>query len=274
MCGRYAVTASADEIAEELDVDADETGGPVPPRFNLAPTDLAPVVVQRHPRGQAGVAASGEGEAARRPPRTLRLLKWGLVPAWAKDASVGNRMINARADTLLDSRAYGRAARVRRALIPAAGWYEWQRSPVATDAKGRPRRQPFFVRLSDGGPLAFAGVYEFWRDRAVPDGDPAGWLVTFAVVTTDAEPGLDLIHERMPVVLPRERWEGWLDPDLDDPRQVASMLEPVAPGRFVAYPVSSRVGNVGNDDPSLLDPAPADELDGVLDPATGELWGS
>jgi putative SOS response-associated peptidase YedK len=182
-------------------------------------------------------------------------------------------MINARADSLLEKPAYRRAALARRCLVPADGWYEWQKSPTAKDEKGKPRRQPFFTRLADGERLAFAGVYEFWRDDSRPDDDPLAWLTTYAIVTTDAEPGLDLLHDRMPFVLPRDRWDRWLDPAVTDPEEVRALLEPVAPGRFEAYPVSRRVGNVRNTGPELLDPAPRNELQGVLDPATGELVG-
>jgi putative SOS response-associated peptidase YedK len=263
MCGRYAATANPDDLVEEFEVDSDQTGGQLEPRYNLAPTDTAPVVVERRPKD--------EPEAP--PERTLRLLTWGLVPSWAKDRSVGSRMINARADSLLEKPAYKRAAAARRCLVPADGWYEWQKSLTATDEKGRPRRQPFFTRLADGERLAFAGLYEFWRDESRPDGDPDAWLTTYAIITTEAEPGLDLLHDRMPFVLPPDRWDRWLDPTVTDPDEVRALLAPVAPGRFEAYPVSRRVGNVRNTGPELLDPAPTSELDGVLDPATGELIG-
>jgi putative SOS response-associated peptidase YedK len=263
LCGRYAATANPDDLVEEFEVDADQTGGELAPRYNLAPTDPAPVVVQRAPRGQPDAP----------PERTLRLLTWGLVPSWAKDPSVGRRMINARSDTLLDKPAYRRAALARRCLVPADGWYEWQKSPTAKDAKGKPRRQPFFTRAADGGRLAFAGVFEFWRDDSRPDDDPLAWLTTYAIVTTDAEPGLDLLHDRMPFVLPRDRWDLWLDPNVTNPDQVRALLDPVPPGRFESYPVSRRVGDVRNTGPELLDPAPLEELQGVLDPATGELIG-
>jgi putative SOS response-associated peptidase YedK len=263
MCGRYAATASPDDLVEEFEVDSDQTLGELQPRYNLAPTDPAPVVVER--------AKKEQPEAP--PERTLRLLTWGLVPSWAKDPSVGSRMINARVESLLDKPAYRRAAVSRRCLVPADGWYEWQKSPVATDAKGKPRRQPFFIRLQDGDRLAFAGVYEFWRDDSRANDDPLAWLTTYAIVTTEAEPGLDLIHDRMPFVLPRGRWDRWLDPTVTDPDEVRALLAPVAPGRFETYPVTRRVGDVRNTDAGLLDPVPITELEGVLDPTTGELIG-
>lgn len=263
MCGRYAASASPDDLVEEFEVTSDLSGGPVPADYNVAPTHAPPVVLERPPH---------DGDQAA-PVRQLRLLTWGLVPSWAKDRSVGYRMINARAETLLDKPGFKRAALARRCLVPADGWYEWQTSPTATDAKGKPRKQPFFTHLADGGRLAFAGLYEFWRDRALPDDDPAAWLATFTIVTTAAEPGLDRLHDRMPLVLPRERWDAWLDPALSRPDDVRALLAPVEPGRFAAYPVSRQVGNVRAAGPQLLDPAPVQELVGVVDPMTGELLG-
>jgi len=264
MCGRYAASASPADLVEEFEVESDQSGGDLAPDYNLAPTHPAPVVLERAPR-----------EDKQAPPvRQLRVLTWGLVPSWAKDPSAGSRMINARAESLLEKPAYRRAALGRRCLVPADGWYEWQASPIALGTKGKPRKQPFFTHLADGGRLAFAGVYEFWRDPQGADDDPLAWRTTYAIVTTEAEPGLDRIHDRMPVVLPPDRWAAWLDPVVDNADAVRELLAPVTPGRFVAYPVGRRVGNVANTGPSLLAPAPAQELEGVVDPTTGEVIGA
>ena len=263
MCGRYAASASPEDLVEELEVEDDESGGRVEPDWNLAPTHPAPVVLERPRR------TDRDGPAVRQ----LRVLTWGLVPSWAKDPSIGNRMINARSETLLDTAAYRKAAASRRCLVPADGWYEWQASPTATDAKGRPRKQPFFVHLADGGQLAFAGLYEFWRDRNRPDDDPEAWRTTFTIITTDAEPGLDRIHDRMPLVLPPDRWADWLDPTRASPDDVRALMAPVPPGRFAAYPVGRRVGDVRNTGPDLVQPALPEELVGVVDPMTGEVLG-
>jgi putative SOS response-associated peptidase YedK len=269
MCGRYAASRSPEDLAEEFEVERvdDEAAAPAAPAgepdWNVAPTKTAPVVLERPPREDR------EAE----PVRQLRRLTWGLVPSWAKDRSVGSRMINARAESLLDKPAYRRAATARRCLVPADGWYEWQASPVAKDAKGRPRKQPFFVHRTDGGVIAFAGVYELWRDSTRDADDPAAWLATYAVVTTDAETGMDRIHDRMPLVLPRERWDAWLDPAVTEPDDVRALLAPAAPGRFVAEPVSARVNDVRNNGPELVTPLPVEELVGVIDPATGEVLG-
>ncbi|CCH77288.1 conserved hypothetical protein [Nostocoides japonicum T1-X7] len=280
MCGRYAASANPDDLVEEFEVEVDRTGEPGrsilvnpqepppgTPDFNMAPSKQAPVVLTRPLRESDEAYAEGRG-----PVRQLRLLTWGLVPSWAKDTKVGVRMVNARADTVLEARAFSRAARTRRCLVPAAGWYEWQASPTVTDAKGKPRRQPFFVRRVDGTDCALAGLYEFWRDPAVgSSADPMAWLTTFTIVTTDAEPGLDRIHDRQPLVLDPEAWERWLSPDVTDADAVEDLLRPAGPGRFEAYAVSRAVSSNRSNGPGLLEPAPPEELEGVVDPMTGEI---
>ncbi|HET8596051.1 MAG TPA: SOS response-associated peptidase [Intrasporangium sp.] len=276
MCGRYAASARPDELVEEFDVDEDHTGEPTrtilrtpqdpppgQPDWNMAPSKQAPVVLTRRPRG------ADDAE----PTRQLRLLTWGLVPSWAKDTKTGLRMINARAESVLGKGAFAKAALARRCIVPADGWYEWQKSPTAVDAKGKPRKQPFYVRRADGAPVAFAGLYEFWRDRSVPEGDSDAWLTTFTIITTDAEPGLDRIHDRQPLVLEPDQWEQWLDPDEHDPDVVRRFLEFGRPGRFDAYPVGRAVGSTSANGPLLVEPAAPDELEGVVDPMTGEVIG-
>ncbi|MEO7753039.1 MAG: SOS response-associated peptidase [Terracoccus sp.] len=277
MCGRYAASARPDELVEAFDVDEDHTAEPVrsilknpqtppagEPDWNMAPSKAAPVVLTRTPRG-----ADEGAEAARQ----LRLLTWGLVPSWAKDVKVGLRMTNARAETVLDKGAFARAALSRRCLVPAEGWYEWQVSPTAVDAKGKPRKQPFFIHRADGAPVGFAGLYEFWRDRERPDDDPDAWLTTFTIITTAADPGMDRIHDRQPLVLEPTQWERWLDPGEKDPDFVRSALEFADPGRFVARPVGRAVGATVNNGPALLEPVSETELEGVVDPMTGEVLG-
>jgi putative SOS response-associated peptidase YedK len=280
MCGRYAASASPGQLVEEFEVEDDRTAelartvlkspqSPPPgaPDYNMAPSKRAPVVLTRAPK-EEGYAA----EPA--PVRQLRLLTWGLVPSWAKDVSIGNRMINARADSVLEKPAYRKAALARRCIVPAAGWYEWQASPTARDAKGKPRKQPFFVHRADGHSVGFAGLYEFWRDRDVEDAhDPAAWLTTFTIITTDAEPGLDRIHDRQPLVLEPQDWARWLDPAMDEPDDVARLLAFHEPGRFQAHPVSSAVSSMRSNGPQLLEPVPVEELEGVVDPSTGEVLG-
>jgi putative SOS response-associated peptidase YedK len=278
MCGRYAATANPGELVEEFEIDVDRTAEPArsvltspqeppagTPDYNMAPTKQAPVVLTRVPR-----------EASEGPPqRQLRRLTWGLVPGWSRDTKGGARMINARAESVLAKPAYARAVERRRCLVPALGWYEWQVSPSAIDGRGKARRQPFFTRRADGASVGFAGLYEFWRDPVVENvDDPDAWLVTFAIITTAAEPGLDRIHDRQPLVLERGDWGRWLDPSVTEGAAIEDLLAFSRPGRFEAYPVSTAVGSGRANGPGLIEPASVETLDGVVDPVTGEIIGA
>lgn len=278
MCGRYAASADPDALVEDFEIELDATlersrsllkSPQQPPAgtpdHNMAPSKQAPAVLCR--------AVRPTSDSAAEPIRQLRLLTWGLVPSWSTKPGGAARMINARAETLLDTPAYRKAAANRRCLLPAQGWFEWQSSPVAQDPRGRPRTQPFFISRQDGATVAMAGLYEFWRDQAIPQEDPTAWVVSFAVVTTDAEPGLDRIHDRQPMVLERDRWHDWLDPSLTAPAAVSELLSPTGPGRFQAWPVSRAVNSPRHNGPELLRPLPTSELVGVLDPSTGEVLG-
>ena len=261
---------------QEFGIEADRTGeavasilaapqNPPPgaPDFNVAPTKAAPVVLTRAARGQVGAA----------PMRQLRLLTWGLVPSWAADVKVGLRLTNARAESVLGKPSFARAAAFRRCLVPADGWYEWQVSPTARDAKGRALKQPFFIHRSDGARMAMAGLYEFWRDKSVATGDPGAWLSTYSIITTTAEPGLDRIHDRQPLVLEPASWQDWLDPGQNDLAPLKAHLEFSAPGRFEPYPVSTAVNSSRSNGARLLEPLGPGDLIGVVDPATGEILG-
>ncbi len=309
MCGRYATSRTPDELVEEFRVEATAGLGPgdepsgLTPSYNVAPTEAAPVVLTRRPRtGEGSVAQPREGTveqdgeesattgaaAAERDEvvesdltepgvevpavRWLRLLRWGLVPSWAPDRRGAARMINARAETLLD-KSFRRAALTRRCLVPADGWYEWQPSPVEKDGAGKARKQPFFMSPQVGGGLAFAGIYEFWRDDVVHPDDPGAWVTTFAIVTVPAEPGLERVHDRMPLVLATDDWDDWLDPTLTEPDAVRALLVPPVVGRFAARPVSTMVNSVANKGPELVAEVLPQHLHGVVDPATGELIG-
>lgn len=275
MCGRYAATFTPDDLVGQMEVELDRTADTTRsvlvnpqdppagrPDWNMAPTKQAPVVLTRLDRSEGTTGL---------PVRQLRLLTWGLVPSWAKDTKIGIRMINARAETLLQKSAFAKAALTRRCLVPATGWYEWQVSPTATTKAGKPRKQPFFIHRADSHLLAFAGVYEFWRDRGAEPEDPQAWLASFSIVTTEAEEGLQRIHDRQPVVLEREEWGQWLDPTEQDPNYVRSVLADHDPGRFEAWPVSAAVSSGRNNGAHLLDPVGIEELHGVVDPGTGEI---
>ncbi|RJK98112.1 SOS response-associated peptidase [Vallicoccus soli] len=244
MCGRYAASRRPEDLVEEFEVE-DPPEGPaaeLPPRWNVAPTDPVRVVLQRRPRG--------EPEAPAR--RQLRVARWGLVPSWAKDPSVGSRMINARVETVAEKPAFAKAFASRRCLVPADGYYEWYKTE---DPAGKPRKQPFFIHSRDGRSLAMAGLYEWWRDPA-GEGEDA-WLLSCTVITTTATDDLGHLHDRSPMLVDRERWGPWLDPGTGDAEALRGLLVPAAPGLLEAHPVSPAVGNVRNDGPQLVEPLPA-----------------
>jgi putative SOS response-associated peptidase YedK len=208
-------------------------------RFNIAPTSTVPVVLDRRDSSE-----DGDGEVH----RYLRGMRWGLVPSWAKDVKIGAKLFNARADTLAGKPAFRSALAKRRCLLPASGYYEWRK--VSTAPGSKPDKQPFYITPADGSVMAFAGLWEFWRS---PDGEP---LVSATIVTTDAVGELAGIHERMPLVLPASEWDAWLDLDRTA-ADVAPLLVPPDPelvAQLELRPVSSRVGSVANNDPSLQDP--------------------
>ena len=178
------------------------------------------------------------------------MARWGLVPSWAKDAAIGNRMINAPMETVAEKPAFKRAFAKRRALLPADGYFEWY-----GEVKGK--KQPFFIRPADGGVLAMAGLYELWRDPSVPtDAETDPWLWTVTVLTTTATDDLGRIHDRMPLLVEKQRYAEWLDPAVDDPDELRGLLVPAAPGLLSAYPVATTVNNVKNNGPELVDPLP------------------
>jgi putative SOS response-associated peptidase YedK len=284
VCGRYAASRDPDDLVEEIEA----SGLPVAPpsetdravlkaSYNVAPQQQVATVMAPRPDAEtsAGSAAAGaEGSTAGPGPAArLRAMRWGLVPSWAKDPSVGNRMINARVETVTEKPAYRSLVGARRCLLPADGWYEWQVVPAERSGTGKARKQPFLMTPVEGGVVALAGLYSWWRDKDVADDDdPAAWLGTVTVLTTDAEPVLRAVHDRMPVVLPAADWAAWVDREVAGPDALA-LVAALPEGRFRADPVQAAVGNVRNDSPALLG-RPADEdLVGVVDPMTGQLFG-
>jgi len=250
MCGRYASSRKPEDLVEEFGVDRVDVAEPLAPDYNVAPTKDMYAVFDRMPRG-AGVEA--------KPQRRLASVSWGLVPSWAKDRSIGSRMINARVETLADKPAFKRAFSVRRCLLPADGYFEWYPTSQLTRA-GKPLKQPFFIHPDDGGILAMAGLYEIWRDPAKAEDDPTRFLWTCTVLTTSAEDSLGHIHDRMPLMLSPDRYEQWLDPRSNATDDLLGLLEPAAPGRLEAFPVSTLVSNVKNNGPELVEPLPLDNL--------------
>jgi putative SOS response-associated peptidase YedK len=245
MCGRYASFRAEQDLADEFALDAvAEDAAALPPSWNLAPTDPVRIVVDRADRTTGTVT------------RQLRAARWGLVPPWAKDPSIGSRMINARAETLADKPAFARPFAARRALLPADGYYEWQAAP-ARPGTGRRAKQPYWIRPTDGSVAALAGLYEFWQDPARAADDPLRWLVSTTVVTRPADSRLAQIHERCPLILPREHWDAWLSPGLGADQ--ARALLAVRPPALTATPVSTLVNDVAHDGPALIEPVPPDD---------------
>jgi putative SOS response-associated peptidase YedK len=251
MCGRYASTSRPETLVQEFDID--EILGDLPgPDYNVAPTVAVPAVLERRSR-------SDDSSVVRR----LSPLVWGLVPSWAKDAKGGARMINARAETVAEKPAFRRAFAARRCLLPADGFYEWY-SPEASEQvlgrtpAGKGKKQPFFIHRVDGSLLVMAGIYEIWRDPSKGRDDESAWLRTCSVITTEATDAVGHIHDRMPMVVPRASWDGWLDPELTDPRAALDLLQVTDPAALEAYAVSTAVNSVRNNDPSLLEPLPVE----------------
>jgi putative SOS response-associated peptidase YedK len=242
MCGRYASSRRPEDLIEEFEVVDSRVPEPLAPDYNVAPTKEVYAVVERPP----------SKDSPEPPERQLRVVKWGLVPSWAKDPSIGSRMINARMETVAEKPAYKRALAVRRCLLPADGYFEWYPTDEKTKA-GKPKKQPFFIRPKDGGSLAMAGLYEIWRDPTKDDDADDRFLWTCTVITTDAEDDVGKIHDRMPLMVERDRWAAWLDPRTDK-ESVLDLLVPAAPGRLEAYPVSTMVNAVKNNGPELLEP--------------------
>jgi putative SOS response-associated peptidase YedK len=243
MCGRYASSRRPEDLVEEFEIDGNEVKETLAPDYNVAPTKEVYAVVER----------PSSSDKERPAQRQLRVLNWGLIPSWAKDPSIGNRMINARMETVAEKPAYKKAFAVRRCLLPADGYYEWYATAQKTKA-GKPLKQPFFIRPADGGVMAMAGLYEIWRDPTRDDDDPNRFRWTCTVLTTSAEDDLGHIHDRMPLLVEKERYGAWLDPTVSDPEDLLSLLVPAAPGRLQAFPVSTEVNNVKNNGPQLVEP--------------------
>jgi putative SOS response-associated peptidase YedK len=243
MCGRYASSRRPEDLVEEFEIDRVEVKETLAPDYNVAPTKQVYAVVER--------PASDDGEAGGE--RQLRTLKWGLVPFWAKDPSIGNKMINARMETVHEKPAFRRAFATRRCLLPADGYFEWYPTEQKTKA-GKPLKQPFFIRPADGGVMAMAGLYEIWRDPTRDEDDPQRFQWTCTVLTTTAEDAVGHIHDRMPLLVEPDRYAAWLDPSVSDVEDLKGLLVPAAPGRLEAYPVSTAVNSVRNNGPELMDP--------------------
>jgi putative SOS response-associated peptidase YedK len=221
MCGRYALYGPQSRYREQFGTEDDFD---LAPRFNVAPSQVLPVVSQ-----------SPEGH------RHFVMAKWGLIPSWAKDAAQFHHPINAKAETAAILPMFRHAFRKSRVLVPADGFYEWK--------AGAGGKQPFFIRMRDGSPFGMAGLLEHWQD-------PEGEVTSFTILTTEPNPLMAGIHNRMPAIIRPEDYGVWLDPGVADVQVLQGMVGPY-PERFMeAYAVSRRVNKPENEGPALLDPVP------------------
>lgn len=218
MCGRYATNDWKDIVrySEPVKYVADDGKR----RFNAAPTQMLPVV-RNHPD------------------RELAALRWGLIPSWAKDKSIGAKMINARGETVAEKPSFRAAFKRRRCLVPMSGFYEWQKTPAG--------KVPHFIHLLNTKMFTAAGLWEHWPGL---NGDAP--IESFTIITTDANELMRPLHDRMPVILPPECWEAWLDPEYNDAADLQGMLVPYPADEMRAYPVSTRVNSPKNDDAELI----------------------
>jgi len=242
MCGRFTLTAASEVVAEFFEL---AEAPDLVPRYNIAPTQMVPVVMLDAKDGR----------------RVMRSYRWGLVPSWAKDPAIGSRMINARSETVATKPSFRSALRRRRCLVIADGFYEWQK------VAGSRRKQPYYIRVGDGtqpcsqahegwfalpnrscSPFAMAGLWEHWNS---PDGTGVD---SCAIITTQPNELMHPIHDRMPAIMPRRNFSRWLDPHAAEPEAVVSLLGPYPAEEMKAYPVGTYVNSPGNDSPECIQP--------------------
>jgi putative SOS response-associated peptidase YedK len=224
MCGRFIIDSDPDQIQKAFKLDQVNTT--VEPNYNIAPTQNVFTIVQR------------DGQ------NVLEAMRWGLIPVWAKDMSIGSKMINARAESVAEKPTFKRPLKSRRCLIIADGFYEWQKAGSA--------KTPMFIRPKSKGPFAFAGLYDTWKSPA--DGQA---LSSCAIITTSAKEHelMRSIHERMPVILPKKAYKLWLDPENQDLDELVALLQPYPADKMIAYPVSTLVNSPRNNSPECIRPA-------------------
>lgn len=222
MCGRFTLTADVNRIQQAFP-DLNVPPASISPRYNIAPTQ--PVAV---------IPNDGRNQ--------LDFFVWGLIPSWAKDPEIGSRMINARAETVTEKPAFRTAFRRRRCLVLADGFYEWRLEP---DGK---RKTPMYIRMEDGQPFAFAGLWENWQS---PDGSQ---ILSCTIITTEPNALMKTIHNRMPVILPRETYDLWIEPGEVDAKNLLGLLKPYPEVQMSAFPVSRGVNDPRNDSPECILP--------------------
>ena len=221
MCGRFVLMTPGRSLAEQFGLKEEPL---LDPRYNIAPTQLVAIIRLRPDN----------------PQRMMVLVKWGLVPFWAKDHKIGPKLINARAETAAEKPAFRAAFKYRRCLIPADGFYEWKRRVKGT-------KQPYLISASDGKPFAFAGLWEHWKN---PDGEV---LESCTILTTDSNELVQALHDRMPVILDEKDYDLWLDPDVKDPKILEPLLQSYPSDRMKSRPVSTRVNKADYDAPDCVE---------------------
>lgn len=244
MCGRYTLAAQPQELAAEFELAVPIE---VRPRYNIAPTQNVPIVRLDERAGPASSSKAQTMAVVRQADagsgRRLDILRWGLVPHWAKDAKIGYRTINARSETVATQPAFRGPFRKRRCIVPASGFYEWQK----TDAAGKKPKRPHYVRRRDGRPMALAGLWDLWTG---PDGEV---IESFTIITTNANELVRPCHHRMPVILAPEHYDLWLDPRAPIDR-LKTLLAPCPSEWLEMVPVGRQVNNARFDDPSCITP--------------------
>lgn len=216
MCGRYSQRQSAEIIAQAFQVD---NVPPLKPRYNIAPTQSVPTILQ--------LSTSTN--------RQLKMLHWGLIPSWAKDSKMGSKLINARAETVAEKPSFRSAFRQRRCLVLADGFYEWQQQEDK-------QKQPFYFRMSDEHPFAFAGLWEHWEDK-----DTGKTIESCTLLTTEPNELMQSVHNRMPVILEPKNYDIWLDPEVKNPELLQPFLHPYPAEKMTSFPVSKAVNKASND---------------------------
>jgi len=220
MCGRYTLKAPVKSLVDLFHLaEAPE----LPFRYNIAPTQQVPAV-----------RSSGHNKSTE-----LVMCRWGLIPSWAKDAKIGNQLINARSETVATKPAFRSAFRKRRCLMPADGFYEWKKEGT--------KKQPFYIHLKDGGPFAFAALWEEWHDE---HGEP---IQSCTILTAEANAMLKPLHDRMPVILSPENFAKWLDPEIQQPEEIVPHLQPISAKELAMHPVSTLVNSPKNEKPECVE---------------------
>jgi putative SOS response-associated peptidase YedK len=260
MCGRFVSARKRLELLEEFAATRDAVKADRDPDYNVAPTKRIYTVLNHKSKDKDKISDAGKDDANGESSRELKLMRWGLVPTWAKDISGGSRLINARAETVAVKPSFRAAFAKRRCLIPADGYYEWMTLPEGPDAKKK-AKQAYYIHRKDNGILAFAGIYELWRDKQLPadsaEDNADAWYWSASIITTDATDEIGRIHDRTPMIIRPENWTDWLDPKNNERELLLATMLPATSspgGGLTSYQVGPAVGAVRNNGPGLIEP--------------------